>query len=113
MAAVRPDMRIAHGRSIQAQVTAFGDAFLDPARTTGIKKSVVSIQSWIKNNFSPLVLCFFLSDRDENEEGMYDQEVQDPYGNSHIIPKECNTKINTPRLRRIELIEIARFLLKF
>ena len=32
--------------------------------------------------------------------------LQDPYGETHIIPKECNTKINTPRLRKIELIEI-------
>jgi len=34
------------------------------------------------------------------------KEIEDPYGNKHFIPEECNTKINTPRLRNIKITEI-------
>jgi hypothetical protein len=34
------------------------------------------------------------------------QVVEDPYGEKHLIPDECNIKVNTPRLRKINLFEI-------
>src|SRR3989338_5174023 len=63
---VRTDMRIVHGRTIQKSVKDLGTAFLDTSRTTSMKKSVLTLQTWIRQNFSPLVLCFFLSGRDDN-----------------------------------------------
>ena len=34
------------------------------------------------------------------------KKIEDPYGNSHIIPNEATTKINTPRFRDIKITEI-------
>lgn len=34
------------------------------------------------------------------------QVIEDPYGEKHLIPDECNIKVNTPRLRKINLFEI-------
>jgi len=34
------------------------------------------------------------------------ETIEDPYGEKHLIPDECNIKVNTPRLRKINLFEI-------
>lgn len=73
MTGVSSDMRMVHGSSIQKVIMDLGDIFLktttDADLGTRKRKDIIALQSWVKTAFSPLVLCFFLADRDDNLEG--------------------------------------------